>query len=435
MPLALVRALLLNGSMNPATAEVSENAEIAILGNGPVAQSLVLALGELGRSCLLVDTRPAMAHSPEQNAERTVALAAGSRRLLDALGVRLGDPGLGAIARVQISQARGGPRVELSHRLLAIPEKRLGEVWPLSTLSATIAQGLERLGTVKAKPWGPLQGFSWHPDHVELQWPKARIQARLVVLADGGHGHLGPLLGLQRRGWDHNRQALVARVRVASEPSGERCAYEHFLASGPLAFLPVDAPREFSLVWSLFPSEAAVLLRANDVVFLQKLNAVRPQGLAAVTEVHNRGFYPLYFQQYTAAPESRVVLLGNAAQTLHPLAGQGYNLGLRDSITLAALLRESLERAEDPGAIQLLQDFQRIRRRDRLEIIAFTEGMNRLFGLRSAPVHLLRAAGLAALQMSPGIKARLAARLAGLRLPSASHIPDLEVENAAYART
>ncbi|WP_291512142.1 FAD-dependent monooxygenase [Acidithiobacillus sp.] len=412
-----------------------ESAEIAVLGNGPVAQSLVLALGEYGVSCILVDTRPATAHAPDSSVERTVALALGSRRLLDGLGVRLGDPGAGAIGRVQISQAGAGPRVELSHRLLQAPEKRLGEVWPLPVLSAAIAQTLQERGTIAAQPWGPLQGFSWHPDHVQLRWPGRQVRARLVVLADGGHGHLGPLLGLQRRGWDHNRHALIARVRVASEPQGERCAYEHFLASGPLAFLPVEAPREFSLVWSLYPSQAAALLYANDFVFLQKLNAVRPQGLAAVTEVRNRGFYPLHFQQYLAAPETRVALLGNAAQTLHPLAGQGYNLGLRDSVTLAALLRETLERGEDPGGTGVLQDFQRIRRRDRLEIIAFTEGMNRLFGIDLTPLHLLRAAGLAALQWSPTVKTRLAARLAGLRLPVDSSIPDLDVENAAHARS
>jgi len=431
--LALARPLLLNGSMNAARADVSESAEIAVLGNGPVAQSLALALGEAGRSCILVDTRPT-GQVPDRQVERTVALALGSRRLLDGLGVALGDPGAGAIGLVRISQAGPSPLVELSHRLLRPPEKRLGEVWPLATLSGAIARSLEKSGTVAVRHWGPLQDFSWHPDRVRLRWPTVELQARLVVLADGGHGHLGPLLGLRRRGWDHNRHVLTARVRVAGEARGERCAYEHFLASGPLAFLPVEAPREFSLVWSLFPSQAAALLEAKDFAFLQQLNAVRPKGLATVIEVGDRGLYPLHFQQYSAKPESRVVLLGNAAQTLHPLAGQGYNLGLRDAVTLAALLRERLAGGEDPGGIQLLRDFLRIRRRDRLEIIAFTEGMNRLFGLGAGPLPLLRAAGLAALQSSPAVKARLAARLAGLRLPAASTIPDLQLESATHAR-
>ncbi|MHB1883320.1 MAG: FAD-dependent monooxygenase, partial [Acidithiobacillus sp.] len=133
----------------------------------------------------------------------------------------------------------------------------------------------------------------------------------------------------------------------------------------------------------------------------------------------------LFFQRLWAEPSQRLALVGNAAQTLHPLAGQGYNLGLRDVLTLGALLREAAQRGDDPGSKSLLSDYARIRRRDRLETIAFTETMNRLFSSPRLPLRLARAAALALLDQIPLGKRELAARLAGIHLPAQSAIPDL----------
>jgi 2-octaprenyl-6-methoxyphenol hydroxylase len=405
--------------------------DLLLLGDGPIAHSLILALAETPLRVCVVDSTPAGREKSSGEEERTVALALASLRLLRAFDVCLPADASGPIRQVQISQARGLARVQLSHELLAAPEGVVGEVVVLDALR----QGLQTRLPPESEQfrrlaWGPVESFAWYPDRVRLGWGQDRqIEAKLLILADGGHGRLQRMLSLQRRGWDHNRYACTARVGSLGNSAG--IAYEHFLESGPLAFLP-RADGRFSLVWSLLPSAASRLTAATDSEFLRQLNAQLPPGLAPLREVEGRGLYPLHFQQFTAPPSSRVLPLGNAAQTLHPLAGQGYNLGLRDAVTLAALLREAAGQASDPGAAALLQDFQRIRRQDRLETIAFTEGMNRLFALPPLPWRLGRDLALQAVESSPLLKRRLAARLAGIDLPFNSRIPDLEL--ARHAR-
>ncbi|WP_308388193.1 FAD-dependent monooxygenase [Acidithiobacillus sp. AMEEHan] len=406
--------------------------DLLILGDGPIAHSLVLALHGSALRIRVIDTSPQAplvrtSAAPDATApERSVALALASIRLLRNFGVVVPDAVSGRIQQVQISQARSPNRVTLASELLQAQEGVLGRVTPLANLQAAlVAQLPSATDNFQRLPWGPVANFSWLPDRVTLAWANGnRLSARLLVLADGGHGKLQPLLGLQRRGWDHNRYAITARVGPISGPIGT--AYEHFLESGPLAFLP-RADGIFSLVWSLLPSTASRLMNSSDAVFLQELHRHLPPGLAGFSQVTGRALYPLHFQQFSAPTSSRILPLGNAAQTLHPLAGQGYNLGLRDAVTLAALLREAAEQGADPGSETLLRDFQRIRRRDRLETIAFTEGMNQLFALPPLPWRLGREIALLGLENNRWLKKRLAARLAGVDLPAASSIPALEV--------
>ena len=399
--------------------------DLLILGDGPIAHSLVLALTGSALHIRVVDTSPHKT-TPPVDAERSVALALASLRLLHFFDVQIPSEASGRMQQVQISQARSAVRVQLSHALLQAPEGVLGKLVPLDTLrAALVAQLPTDSDSFQRLPWGPVEDFAWYPDRVALAWADGhKLSARLLVLADGGHGQLQRLLGLQRRGWDHNRYACTARVGPISGPPGT--AYEHFLESGPLAFLP-RADGLFSLVWSLLPTSASQLMRASNADFLQRLNAQLPPGLAGLQQVQARALYPLHFQQFSAPASSRVLPLGNAAQTLHPLAGQGYNLGLRDVVTLAALLREAAEQGADPGNATLLRDFQRIRRQDRLETIAFTEGMNRLFAFSPLPWRLGRELALQGVEHNEWLKRRIAARLAGVDLPAASSIPALEV--------
>ncbi len=404
----------------------SLTADLTILGNGPVAHSLVLALGQTPLRVLMVDTFPLQQPRPSQK-DRTVALALGSRRLLSHLGVQIPLDEVAPIQTVQITQQGLSGRVRLEHTLLKAPEQRLGEVAGLDTLHSALAQTLAQCADLKQIAAGPLDSLQWFPDRLQLDWPDLRVATALVVVADGGHGGIARLAGLQRMGWDHNRHAVVATV--TSREALPKIAFEHFMESGPLAFLPIG-PQQFSIVWSLRPGDAGQILELGDFAFLETLNRQRPPHLPRLTSTGPRSVYPLFFQRLWAAPTQRLALAGNAAQTLHPLAGQGYNLGLRDVITLAALLREAAARGQDLGAASLLEDYTRIRRRDRLETIAFTETMNRLFSSPHLPLRVARAAALALLDQSTLGKRELAARLAGIRLPLGSQIPDLMMETA-----
>lgn len=399
-------------------------AQVAILGNGPIARSLALALADTPVNTIMLDTLPRQQTRPPQP-DRTVALALGTRRLLQDLQVALPLPDSAAIRTVQITQQGVSGRVKLEAELLGSPEGMLGEVASLEHLEGALEMVLSRCTNLVHMATGPVQDLQWHPDRVTLKWPELQVEAELVVVADGGHGNLQSLAPLQRLGWDHNRHAIVSTVTPREKICG--IAYEHFLDSGPLAFLPV-ADGRFSIVWSLRPADASRILALPEGPFLEALNRQRPSGLPPLIGSGPRGVYPLFFQRLWAQPQQRMALVGNAAQTIHPLAGQGYNLGLRDVITLAALLRRAAAGAEDMGNAGLLSDYARIRRRDRLETIAFTETMNRLFGTRLLPLRLVRAAALGALERLPAIKRELAGRLAGIRLPAASTIPELITE-------
>ena len=395
--------------------------DLAILGNGPVARSLILALADSPLRVLMLDTYP-LAQARPRLTERTLALALGSHRLLRRLGVAMPLADAAAIRTVQITQQGISGRVLLEHSLLHAPEQRLGEVVGLEILTDALAMPLATCRTLQQESPGPLQALQWFPDRVQLDWPDLRVEAALTVVADGGHSDLARLAGLRRMGWDHNRHAIIATVTPQQPLPG--IAFEHFLESGPLAFLPIGK-HQFSIVWSLRPGDASRILDLSDADFLEALNRQRPSSLPPLVTTGPRSVYPLFFQRLWAEPGQRLALAGNAAQTLHPLAGQGYNLGLRDVLTLGALLREAAERGDDPGSRSLLADYSRTRRRDRLETIAFTETMNRLFSSPRLPLRLARAAALTLLDQTSLGKRELAARLAGIHLPVQSAIPDL----------
>ncbi len=403
----------------------SEETDLLVLGDGPIAHSLSLALRATPLRITIVDTFPQGRERPASG-ERSLALALSSLRLLQGLGVPLEDGSSGTIRSVRISQQGGKSSVLLDHSLLGVPEACLGKVFPLESLARSLLHAIPESGIFLArKHWGAPERFSWFPDRIEAEWAGHRVAAKLLVVADGGNGRHGRLLGLRRLGWDHNRHAILAQVGHGS-PAGET-AHEHFLESGPLALLPLAGSQGYSVVWSLLPGEASTILGLSDAGFLRALNARIPPGFPPLTKTGPRFSYPLHFQHFSSDPQSRIIPLGNAAQTLHPLAGQGYNLGLRDAITLAALLREAALAGSDPGASAILSDFQKIRLRDRWETIAFTESMNRLFALGPLPFRWGRAIALHALERTPRIKAALAGRLAGISLPAASTIPDLRV--------
>lgn len=403
--------------------------DVAILGAGPVGLSLALALADSHLSVALLDTFPApRAAVPASAPERTIALSLGSSRILASLGVAAYLDDAAPITHIQVSQAGLSGVVRLDAGLLG--ESFLGQVVELDRVRAAIAHTLPASTNLVQMATGPLQALQQHGDAVTVHSAKGVVRAQLLVGADGGQGGLAPLAGLARLGWDHNRYACIASVKTARAPAG--IAYEHFLPSGPLAFLPFTEDR-FSIVWSLTPSEAARLQTLDDAGFLDQLNRHLPPGLGRVVATGPRAQLPLGFQRLLARPDRRLALIGNAAQTLHPVAGQGFNLGLRDAVTLAAMLKAAAERGEDIGGPLLLSRYLASRRWDAVQVIGFTEGLNRLFSSDFLPLQLARAAGLAALERLPGLKRQLAARAAGLALPAASHTPALTPSGDRHA--
>jgi 2-octaprenyl-6-methoxyphenol hydroxylase len=244
------------------------------------------------------------------------------------------------------------------------------------------------------------------------------LNARLVVAADGGDSSLRERLGIPLRDQDYGQQAIISTVLPEAAASARGTAFERFTSSGPLAMLPMTQGR-YSVVWTAWEREAPGILALDDQAFLARLQQRFGQRLGRLTQPARRFAYPLRLRLARQLTRERFALIGNAAHTLHPVAGQGFNLGLRDVAELTDLLVEAQNTAADPGGTALLKTYQQRRRADHLATAGLTDGLVRLFGLPCPHAQLGRNLGLVGLDLLPPLRHRLARRFMGLegRLP------------------
>lgn len=376
-------------------------ADVLIAGGGPIGAALACALAGSGLDVKLADPAP----RPDARL-RPVALSHGSRLVLERLGVFAGVPST-PIARIHVSQAHGFGRTVMTAAELGVPA--LGYVCNLPHLSAALAARVPP-GRIEARV------SAWEPDGdgvagiVESAAGEQEIPARLIVLADGGRGTGA---GVSWRDYD---QTAIAAVVEAERPAAGT-AWERFTDEGPIALLPfdTDAGPRHALVWTLRSARAAALMAADDAAFLDELGRRFGGRVGRFRGVHSRETYPLALRfRRSSIVAPRVVAIGNAAQTLHPVAGQGLNLGLRDAHELAAALRAAAPDAI--GGDAMLAAFDRARRIDRAATISVTDGLVRLFGTPLPGAAAARGLGLAALDLVPAVRRAFARRMMlGLR--------------------
>jgi 2-octaprenyl-6-methoxyphenol hydroxylase len=374
-----------------------EHADVVVAGGGPVGAALTAALADSGLAVRLLD--PAV--RPDGRL-RPVALAHGSRLILERLGA-WGTFAATPIERIHVSQAHGFGRTLMRADELDVPA--LGYVCNLPALADALADRVAGLrDDARIVAWEP------HGDDGVLAVAvgddgEREIRARLVVLADGGRSAGADLA------WRDYGQTAIAAV-VSAERAPARMAWERFTDEGPLALLPIateDGPR-LALVWTVRSARAGALMDAPDETFLHELGERFGGRLGRFTAVAQREAYPLalrYRRSTTVAP--RVVAIGNAAQTLHPVAGQGLNLGLRDAAELAAAVRDAA--ADALGDAAMLAAYDRARRADRLASISLTDGLVRVFGAMLPGAALARGLGLAALDLLPAARRVFARRM------------------------
>jgi 2-octaprenyl-6-methoxyphenol hydroxylase len=359
--------------------------DVAIAGGGPVGCALALALSGSAVSVARIA-------GDADFADRPLALSYGSRLILGRLGawdsVR-NDP----IETIHVSQ-QGFGRTVIRCADYGLPA--LGYVTAYSELVAQLAARTP----VSAES---LRDWKSADSEIALQLSRGGkevgMRARLLVLADGSHNRDA------RHVRDYRQQAIVAEV-TAEYPRGG-VAWERFTAEGPLALLPFGD--RYALVWSVRPASAAVLLGLSDSDFLARLHEIFGGRLGNFGSVGPRSTFPLFLSHGRIAPAPRVLAIGNAAQTLHPVAGQGLNLGLRDAWELAQMLLDVAK--EEIGAPRFLARYARRRSVDRYAGIGFTDFLARIFSNSLAPLGLARGAGLAALDALPPARRFLARRM------------------------
>ena len=373
--------------------------DVAIVGGGLVGAALAVALASHRSSVVLIEAVAPRASTPRWD-ERCIAINDASRDILAGLGVW---PGLAteahAIEATHISEQRRFGVARFLASDAGIPA--LGYNTPLRAIGQTLWRAVEASGVRVCCP-ARVSGLAREEDAIALtlEGREPLLRARLVVAADGGDSVIRTLLEIPARRRRYEQQAIVTAVRI-SRPHGG-VAYERFTPEGPLAVLP-KGERTCSLVWSLPDAQAAALMALQDDAFRAEAQAAFGARLGRFVELGARVAHALE-QVVVAQPmASRVVFIGNAAQTLHPVAAQGFNLGLRD----AAVLAHSIGDAEDPGAPALLQAFVVQRERDRRAASDFTDHLVRLFSNRIPGLAQTRHWGLLALDLATPIKRRI----------------------------
>jgi 2-octaprenyl-6-methoxyphenol hydroxylase len=397
--------------------------DVAIAGGGLVGASLALALAQIELSVVLIEAvAPGEVGQPSFD-DRTSALSNGSQRVFEALGVwsslaRDATP----IRRIHISdQGRFG------FARLSAEEQGIDALGYVVT-NRVMGQALwERLSRTNVRVLAPARVVSTSVEERERRVvcrdgndQEIEIRARLAVAADGARSVLRESAGIGARTWDYEQVALV--TNVFTQRFHDYVAYERFTPTGPMALLPMSEGR-VGFIWTLAPQAAHAVADLPEVAFLARAQQEFGFRLGRLTRVGSRQLYPLSLTRSDRHIAPRLAVVGNAAQALHPIAGQGFNLGLRDAVSLAEILADARTGAAspDPGNGLLLERYRAWRTDDRQRIVRFTDGLVRLFRQPFAPIKFARDVGLLAFDLLPFAKDALAQ----LSLGAAGRVPRL----------
>jgi len=389
-----------------------DNCDIAIIGGGLVGASLALAVqyffkDRCPRIALIEPFAAGSDYQPSFDARCTV-LSYGSRLIYQKLGLwpelaELAQP----IEHIEVSAQGQFGRTHLQASREKVPA--LGYVVENAWLGHCLWQALEGSESISRHCPAEVIKMQPHAEGFYLNLAGGQtLNTKLAVLADGGRSNLREQLGIALNRKDYGQSAVIANLS-ASESHQNR-AFERFGKQGPLALLPL-AKNRLALVWSRTSEEAKRLQQARPADFLSELQAVFGGALGTFSELGSRHSYPLQLELSREQVRPHLVILGNAAHRLHPIAGQGYNLSLRDAFTLA----ETLAQSRAPlGQLATLQRFVRRQRLDQQLTISLSDRLPRLFTNQNPLLAALRGLGLAALDLAPAAKSAFARQTMGL---------------------
>jgi 2-octaprenyl-6-methoxyphenol hydroxylase len=390
-----------------------DRADIVIAGAGFAGLALAIALRQgLGPDFNVIVADPALGRPAGEDA-RASAIAAGARRLFETIGVWEAVAGdAQPIVDMVVTDSRLGDAVKPVFLTFAgevepgEPFAHMIENGPLIAALAAKARG----EGVTLRP-GAVAGFEVEGERMGVRFADATVAAGLLIAADGARSRLRELAGIPTFGWSYGQSAIVATIAHERDHGGR--AEEHFLPAGPFAILPLKGRRS-SIVWTEAERTAERIVALPDDAFHDELEQRFGLHLGEIAVAGPRRVHPLGLTVARAFVADRLALVGDAAHVIHPIAGQGLNLGLRDVAALAETIVDAARLGLDVGAAHVLERYQRWRRFDTMAMGIATDGLNRLFSNRSDALRLVRDVGLGLVDRLPGLKRLFIREAAGL---------------------
>ena len=399
--------------------------DIVIAGGGMIGTCLALALKPLGLRIAMVEAVAREDPAQPSFDDRSTALSRSSQRMCEAMGLWPEVAGASTpIASIHVSE-RG--RFGFSHIDAAEQNvEALGYVVINRVLGEVLQAALSKLQGIDVLCPRRITGVQTADDHVLVSLHDERgirnLSGSLLAAADGAHSTVREFLGIRSSRTDYGQCAVVGNV-LPGKPMANR-AFERFTDAGPLALLPLTDGRA-AFVWCLSSGEAEEVMQLPDGVFTGRLHAAFGNRLGTFEKVGRRFSYPLELIRARRLTGRRSVLIGNAANGLHPVAAQGFNLGLRDVATLCDCIADALREGRSAASMGdqcVLDAYAEWRRADHRKVAQFTDGLVRLFGSKRAPVRALRSLGMLGFDLVPGVRTLFARQTMGLagKLPRLS---------------
>lgn len=391
--------------------------DILIAGGGLNGPALALALAQGGFRVTVVDARPARSRAEAGFDGRAYALAIASVRLLTAIGVwqRVADKAQ-PMLQIKASDGRAGEGSGpffLHFDAAEIEEGPMGHMLEDRHLYAAFLDAMQATPGITLLSGESVQAQEAGPSGVTVTLASGRrLTSGLLVGCDGRGSGVATRAGIRRIGWGYGQTALVTAIRHEKDHGG--VAHQFFMPSGPLAILPLKGGRHSSIVWSETDATAAAIQALPDAEYLEALRPRFGDFLGEIALAGERFTYPLSLSLAERFIAPRVALVGDAAHGVHPIAGQGLNLGLRDVAALAEVLILARRRGEEPGSPAALEEYQRWRRFDSTALALGMDTVNRLFSSDNPLLRLGRDLGMGVVNALPGLRRGFIRQAAGL---------------------
>lgn len=409
--------------------QATRSADVVVVGGGLVGTALVNALARLPLDVVLLEARPPGRFEEPGFDGRSTALANVSQRILEQLGLWADGADAEPIRSIHVGERGrfGAARIHASEEHVAA----LGYTIENAVLAGRLWRALSDAPRLECLAPARVLGVDTQPDQVRVEVDNdgrnETIGTRLLVAADGADSHVRGALGIDVSADDYGQRAVVANCATEVRAAGR--AFERFTAQGPLAVLPLTRGR-VAVIWTSASDAAERIAGLDDAAFARELQQAFGHRLGRITKVGARSAFALSRVRSERVLSERCVLVGNAALSLHPVAGQSFNLALRDSAALAEVIAEHVAAhgaGADVGLRAPLERYERWRRADQRKVASFTHGLVRLFGVDWPGFGVARGLGLLAFDLAPGAKRLLARHTMGMagRLPRLARGLDL----------